>query len=96
MTMQYDIIRRPLVTEKTSIQKEAANQVTFEVDRKANRIEIRRAIERIFNVKVENVRTMQVKGKIKRRGRFLGKRRDWKKAIVTLKPGERIEFFEGV
>jgi large subunit ribosomal protein L23 len=96
MTMQYDIIRRPLVTEKTNIQKEAANQVTFEVDRKANRIEIRRAIERIFDVKVENVRTMQVKGKIKRRGRFLGKRRDWKKAVVTLKPGERIEFFEGV
>ena len=96
MTMQFDIIRRPLVTEKTNIQKETANQVTFEVDRKANRIEIRRAIEQIFNVKVETVRTMQVKGKIKRRGRFLGKRRDWKKAIVTLKPGERIEFFEGV
>ena len=96
MKMQYDIIRRPLVTEKTSIQKEIANQVTFEVDRRANRIEIRRAIESIFNVKVENVRTMQVKGKVKRRGRFLGKRRDWKKAIVTLKPGERIEFFEGV
>ena len=96
MTMQYDIIRRPLVTEKTNIQKETANQVTFEVDRKANRIEIRRAIEQIFNVKVDTVRTMQVKGKIKRRGRFLGKRRDWKKAIVTLKPGERIEFFEGV
>ena len=96
MTMQYDIIRRPLVTEKTNIQKETSNQVTFEVDRKANRIEIRRAIERIFNVKVDTVRTMQVKGKVKRRGRFLGKRRDWKKAIVTLKPGERIEFFEGV
>jgi large subunit ribosomal protein L23 len=96
MTMLYDIIRRPLVTEKTNTQKEAANQVTFEVDRRANRIEIRRAIERIFSVKVENVRTMQVKGKIKRRGRSLGKRRDWKKAIVTLKPGERIEFFEGV
>ena len=96
MTMQFDIIRRPLVTKKTNIQKETANQVTFEVDRKANRIEIRRAIEQIFNVKVETVRTMQVKGKIKRRGRFLGKRRDWKKAIVTLKPGERIEFFEGV
>ena len=96
MTMQYDRIRRPIVTEKTSSQKEIANQVTFEVDRRANRIEIRRAIESIFNVKVEKVRTMQVKGKVKRRGRFLGKRRDWKKAIVTLKPGERIEFFEGV
>ena len=96
MTLQYDIIIRPVVTEKTNIQKEAANQVTFEVDRKANRIEVRRAIERIFNVRVSNVRTMQVRGKFKRRGRVLGKRRDWKKAIVTLRPGERIEFFEGV
>ena len=93
---QYDIIRRPLITEKTNFQKESDNQLTFEVDRKANRIEIRRAIERIFNVKVASVRTMQVKGKTKRRGRTLGKRRDWKKAIVTLRPGERIEFFEGV
>jgi large subunit ribosomal protein L23 len=96
MTLQYDIIIRPVVTEKTNIQKEADNQVTFEVDRKANRIEVRRAIERIFNVRVANVRTMQVRGKFKRRGRVLGKRRDWKKAIVTLRPGERIEFFEGV
>jgi large subunit ribosomal protein L23 len=96
MTLQYDIIMRPVVTEKTNIQKEAANQVTFEVDRKANRIEVRRAIERIFSVRVANVRTMQVRGKFKRRGRVLGKRRDWKKAIVTLRPGERIEFFEGV
>lgn len=93
---QYDIIRRPLITEKTSIQKETANQLTFEVDRKANRIEIRRAIERIFNVRVATVRTMQVKGKVKQRGRIVGKRRDWKKAIVTLRPGERIDFFEGV
>ncbi len=93
---QYDIIRQPLITEKTNIQKEKDNQLTFEVDRKANRIEIRRAIERIFNVKVASVRTIQVKGKTKRRGRTVGKRRDWKKAIVTLRPGERIEFFEGV
>lgn len=93
---QYNIIRRPLITEKTSIQKETANQLTFEVDRKANRIEIRRAIERIFNVRVATVRTMQVKGKVKQRGRIVGKRRDWKKAIVTLRPGERIDFFEGV
>jgi large subunit ribosomal protein L23 len=96
MTLQYDIIIRPVVTEKTNIQKEAANQVTFEVDRKANRIEVRRAIERIFNVRVTNVRTIQVRGKFKRRGRVLGKRRDWKKAIVTLRAGDRIEFFEGV
>ena len=94
--IQYDIIIRPLITEKTSIQKEDHNQVTFEVDRRANRVEIRRAIEKIFNVRVANVRTMQVKGKIKQRGRIVGKRRDWKKAIVNLMPGERIDFFEGV
>ena len=91
----YDIIKRPLVTEKSNIQKETANQLTFEVDRGANRIEIRRAIEQIFNVKVASVQTMQVTGKVKRRGRILGKRRNWKKAIVTLRPGERIDFFEG-
>ena len=94
--IQYDVIKRPLITEKTSIQKETANQLTFEVDRKANRVEIKRAVENIFNVNVAGVRTMQVKGKVKRRGRTLGKRRDWKKAIVTLMPGERIDFFEGV
>jgi large subunit ribosomal protein L23 len=69
--------------------------VTFEVDRRANRIEIKLAVETAFKVKVANIQTMQVKGKIKRRGRFVGKRRDWKKAIVTLMPGERIDFFEG-
>jgi large subunit ribosomal protein L23 len=92
----YEIIRGPLITEKGSIQKEANNQLTFEVDRKANRVEIRHAVEKVFNVKVEKVRTMQVKGKVKRVGRTLGKRRDWKKAIVTLAKGENIEFFEGV
>ena len=94
--IQYDIIKRPLITEKTSIQKEAANQVSFEVDRRSNRVEIKRAIEKIFNVRVSSVKTMQVKGKIKQRGRIVGKRKDWKKAIVTLLPGERIDFFEGV
>lgn len=92
----YDIIKRPVVTEKTNIQKEAANQITFEVDRRANRIEIGRAVEQIFKVQVASVQTMQVKGKVKRRGRTLGKRKDWKKAIVTLRPGQRIDFFEGV
>jgi large subunit ribosomal protein L23 len=92
----YEIIKRPLITEKTNIQKEEFNKVTFEVDRSANRVEIRRAIEKIFNVKVASVRTMQVSGKIKRRGKIQGKRRNWKKAIVTLMAGERIEFFEGV
>ena len=94
--IQYAIVRRPLITEKTTIQKESFNQVTFEVDRKANRVEIRRAVEKIFNVRVAAVRTMQIAGKVKRRGRILGKRKDWKKAIVTLMPGERIDFFEGV
>ncbi|MDD2388911.1 MAG: 50S ribosomal protein L23 [Desulfobacterales bacterium] len=94
--MQFDVIKRPLITEKTSIQKETFNQLSFEVDRRANRVDIHRAIEGIFNVRVKNVRTIQVKGKVKSRGRILGKRRDWKKAIVTLMPGERIDFFEGV
>lgn len=92
----HEIIKRPLITEKTSIQKEDHNQVTFEVDRRANRVEIRRAVESIFNVNVAAVRTIQVKGKTKQRGRIVGKRRDWKKAIVRLMPGERIDFFEGV
>ena len=92
----YDIIRRPLITEKTTRLKEACNQFSFEVDSRSNRIEIGKAVEKIFNVRVSDVRTMHVKGKVKRRGRIVGKRRDWKKAIVTLMPGERIEFFEGV
>ena len=94
--MPYDIIIRPLITEKTSIQKEELNKVVFEVDRKANRTEIKRAVEKIFNVNVSGVQTIQVKGKVKRRGKILGQRKDWKKAIVSLKPGERIDFFEGV
>lgn len=93
--MGYDIIRRPLMTEKTNIQKDEHNQYSFEVDRNANRIEIKKVIERIFNVRVAGVRTLQVRGKIKRRGRVAGKRRDWKKAVVSLMPGERIPFFEG-
>jgi large subunit ribosomal protein L23 len=94
--IDYNIVKRPLVTEKTNIQKEDSNQITFEVDPHANRIEIKRAIEQIFKVKVAKTRTVNVKGKVKRRGRIQGKRKDWKKAIVTLMPGERIEFFEGV
>ena len=92
----YNIVKSPLVTEKTTIQKETSNQVSFKVSRKSNRVEIKRAIENIFNVKVAGVRTMQVKGKTKQRGRIIGKRKDWKKAIVTLIPGERIDFFDGV
>ena len=93
---QYDIIRGPLVTEKTTLQKELNNQVTFKVDKRANRVQIKDAVEKNFNTRVKQVRTVQVKGKIKQRGRILGKRKDWKKAIVTLMPGQRIDFFEGV
>jgi len=92
----YDIIRGPVVTEKTTLQKELNNQVTFKVDKRANRIEIKNAVENNFNAKVQKVRTVQVKGKVKQRGRIIGKRPDWKKAIVTLMPGQRIDFFEGV
>jgi large subunit ribosomal protein L23 len=91
----YDVIIRPLVTEKTNLQKEMHNQVSFEVDRRANRIEIKRAVEEGFKVRVASVRTLQMLGKTTQRGRIQGKRRDWKKAIVRLMPGERIEFFEG-
>ena len=91
-----DVIKRPVVSEKTNIQKEVANQVTFEVDQRANRVQVRKAVEEIFKVHVAGVRTLHVRGKIKRRGRITGKRRDWKKAIVRLLPGERIDFFEGV
>jgi len=94
--IRYDVIKRLLITEKSTIQKESANQLTFEVDRKANRVEIKKAVESIFKVKVAGVRTIQVMGKFKRRGRILGKRNDYKKAVVRLMPGERIEFFEGV
>ncbi len=93
---QYDIIHSPVVTEKTTLQKEIDNQVTFKVDKRANRVEIKDAVERNFNTKVKQVRTLQVKGKVKQRGRIIGKRPDWKKAIVTLMPGQKIEFFEGV
>jgi large subunit ribosomal protein L23 len=89
------IIIRPLVTEKSTQQKEISNQYVFEVLRDANKIEIQSAVERLFKVKVAQVRTTNVLGKKKRLGRKYGKRPDWKKAIVTLKEGSRIEFFEG-
>jgi large subunit ribosomal protein L23 len=89
------IILRPLVTEKSTQQKEGNNQYVFEVHRDANKIEIQSAVERLFKVKVSQVRTSNVLGKVKRIGRKYGKRPDWKRAIVTLKEGGRIEFFEG-
>lgn len=92
----YEIIKAPLDTEKTNLQKEFHNKVSFEVDPRANRIEIRKAVEHIFDVKVQSVHTMHVRGKLKRRGRIVGRQKNWKKAIVTLMPGSRINFFEGV
>ena len=88
-------IIRPLITEKSTHQKEGNNQYVFEVHRKANKVEIQSAVERLFKVKVSQVRTVNVLGKVKRLGRKYGKRPDWKKAIVTLKEGSRIDFFEG-
>jgi large subunit ribosomal protein L23 len=93
---EYSILKGPVNTEKTDIQKEKSNQVTFDVEPGANRVEIKKAVEKIFNVKVKSVRTLHVDGKVKRRGRIIGKRQDWKKAIITLMPGHRINFFEGV
>lgn len=90
------IVRKALITEKGTVLRELRNQYHFEVSRDANKIEIKRAIESIFSVKVADVRTMQMRGKVKRQGRWVGKRSDWKKAIVTLKPDQKIELFEQI
>lgn len=90
------IIRKVLITEKGTVLRELQRQYFFEVARNANKIEIKRAVETVFNVKVDSVQTMQMKGKAKRQGRWLGRRNDWKKAIVTLKPDQKIELFEQI
>ncbi len=91
------LIRRPLITEKSTRLKEATNTVCFEVDRDANKIEIARAVTALFGVKVVEVRVANRQGKLKRMGKFLGRRKAWKKAYVRLAAGEKpIEFFEGV
>lgn len=103
------IIKRPLLTEKSARLRSTGGgptaaaegdnykqQVVFEVSRDSNKIEIRRAIEQLFKVSVTDVRTLIVRGKVKRMGRFGGQRPSWKKAFVTLKAGDNIEFFEGV
>jgi large subunit ribosomal protein L23 len=91
----YHIIRRALITEKSTVAKDE-NKYVFEVDRRANKIEVTRAVEKLFKVKVLNVHVMNVTGKKKRVGRILGEKRSWKKAVVTLAPGSRIEIYEGV
>ena len=90
-----EVVQGPIVTEKGTLVSELGNQVVLRVHPQANKVEIRQAVERVFNVKVADVRTSSVMGKWKRMGRFEGQRSDWKKAIVTLQPGHKIELVEG-
>jgi large subunit ribosomal protein L23 len=91
----HQILRRPVITEKSTMLGEMG-QYVFEVARDANKIEIRRAVEEVFKVKVRAVNTIHVPGKERRMGRSKGMTPSWKKAIVTLQPGQRIELFQGV
>ena len=90
------VIQRPLITERCSDLREKYNQYFFQVNPDANKHEIKQAIEMYFGVKVENVRTMNMRGKIKRLGRHSGKRADWKKAVITLAEGDTIDIFDNV
>ena len=92
----YQVIREPHITEKANLQKQGANQISFKVHKHANKIEIRKAVETLLDTKVLEVRTINVRGKTRRVGRNVGKRPDWKKAIVKLAPGENVAFFEGM
>ncbi|HEY2738334.1 MAG TPA: 50S ribosomal protein L23 [Thermoanaerobaculia bacterium] len=92
-----EIIRRPLITEKSTVLRDEKNIIAFEVHRDANRIEVKRAVEAQFKVKVADVRILRIHGKVRRQGKFVGRRPDWKKAYVRLVEGEKqIEFFEGM
>ena len=90
---KYDILKRPLITEKSTLQKEMANQLSFEVDRKANKVEIKKAIEAIFNVKVRRVCTRWKRGKRTRIGLKSGFTAGWKEAVIHLRPGEKIDVY---
>ncbi len=90
-----DVIKSPIITEKGTLVNEIGNQVLCRVDPRANKVENRQSVERLFKVKVEKVRTSRVLGKMRRVGKTAGRRSDWKKAYVTLAEGSRIEFFEG-
>lgn len=92
----YRVIKEPHIAEKANLVKEKHNQITLKVDKRANKIEIKSAVEQIFKKRVLTVNTINVEGKKRRMGRNIGKKPDWKKAIVKLAPGENIEFFEGV
>ena len=96
MNRLTDVIRRPLVTEKTTVARESSTVVVFEVAKDATKIDVKRAVETLLGAKVESVRTSIAHGKFKRQGRFVGQRSDWKKAWVRLKAGEKVpEIFEG-
>ena len=92
----YYIIKRALLTEKSAAAKDENNKYVFEVDPRANKIEITNAVERLFKVKVIDVHVMNMRGKKKRIGKIVGQKKDWKKAVITLAPGNRIEMHEGV
>lgn len=96
MKNSFDVIRRPVITEKATDAKEKLNKVTFAVDPRSNKIEIKKAVEDVFKVAVDKVNIINVKGKEKRIGRHVGRRPNWKKAIVTLKKGDNIEVFDQV
>ncbi|MZP30255.1 50S ribosomal protein L23 [Heliobacterium undosum] len=95
MRSPYDVLKKPVISER-SMDLAQENKYTFVVEPKANKIEIKHAVEQLFNVKVLDVHTMNVKGKPKRMGKYAGRTADKKKAIVTLKEGDKIEIFEGV
>ncbi len=92
----YSIIKKPLVTEKSTIARDEENKYFFEVDRRATKIDIRSAVEKIFKVRVVDINTVNVAGKKKRVGKIVGRKRSWKKAVITLAPGSSIEVYEGV
>lgn len=95
MKNSHHIIRRPIITERAAESQESQRKYIFEVATDANKIDIRRAIEDLFDVDVSKVNTTSVRGKFKRLGRFAGRRQDWKKAVVTLVEGNSIDLFEG-
>jgi len=92
---EYDIVLRPIITEKSSLLKDNTNQYVFEVRRDANKIEIRKAIEKLFKVKVLSVQVSMMDGKVRKVGRFSGKKPDWKKAVIKVSPKDKITIFEG-
>lgn len=96
MNSIYDVVLRPVISEKADSQREFQNVYTFEVHQNANKFEVKSAVEKVFNVQVKEVRVNVVRGKMRRVGKTAGRKRNWKKAFVTLKEGHQIDLFEGV